>query len=156
MVQARTIKRLPSGERLEGRLLDEAHGSELAPHALVNDGGRVGILSTCVTTARGRSFRQVRRAPLRRTDFEQFGYTDNCLSCANVRSGQKQAVDHSEQCRSRMESILMTTTEGHVRQERARDRFAPAAKEPGVEEAQRKRHRPEGEGGAASGATGIK
>ena len=36
---------------------------------------------------------------------------------------QVQAVDHSEQCRSRMEAILMTTTEGHGRVERARDRF---------------------------------
>ena len=34
----------------------------------------------------------------------------------------------------------------HERLERARDRFAQAAKEPGVEEPQRKRHRPEGEG----------
>ena len=40
----------------------------------------------------------------------------------------------------------MTTTEGHERLERARDRFAQAAKEPGVEEPQRKRHRSEGEG----------
>ena len=39
---------------------------------------------------------------------------------------------------------LMTTTEGHERLERARDRFAQAAKEPGVEKPQRKRHRPEG------------
>ena len=41
-------------------------------------------------------FRQVRRAPLRRTDFEQFGYTDNCPGCAHARAGRKQAVDHSE------------------------------------------------------------
>ena len=49
---------------------------------------------------------------------------------ANARAGRKQAVDHSEQCRSRMEAILMTTTEGHGRLERARDRFAQAANEP--------------------------
>ena len=69
-------------------------------------------------------FRQVRRAPLRTTDFEQFRYTDNCPGCANARAGRKQAVDHSEQCRSRMEAILMTTTDGHERQERARDHLA--------------------------------
>ena len=90
--------------------------------------------------------RQVRRAPWRRTDFEQFGYTDSCLGCANARAGRKQAVDHSEQCRSRMEAILVTTTEGHERLERARDRFAQAAREREDEEPQRKRHRPEGEG----------
>ena len=91
-------------------------------------------------------FRQVRRAQLRKTDFEQFGYTDNCPGCANARAGRKQAVDHSEQCRVRVERILETTTEGHERLERARDRFAQAAKEPGVDEPQRKRHRPVGEG----------
>ena len=40
----------------------------------------------------------------------------------------------------------MTTTEGHERPERACGRFAQAAKEPGVEVPQRKRHRSEGEG----------
>ena len=39
----------------------------------------------------------------------------------------------------------MTTTEGHERLERARDRFVQAAKEPGLEEPQRKRHRLGGE-----------
>ena len=68
---------------------------------------------------------------------------------------RKQAVDHSEQCRSRMEAILRTTTQGHERLERARYRFAQAAKDPGVEEPQRKRHLPQGEGGAASSATSI-
>ena len=79
-------------------------------------------------------FRQVRRAPLRRTDFQQFGFTDNCPGCANAGAGRKQAVDHLEQCRSHMDEILMTTTERHERLERARDRFAQAAKEPGLEE----------------------
>ena len=86
-----------------------------------------------------------RRAPLRRTDVEQFVHTDNCPGCANARAGRKQVVDHSEQCRSRMEAILRTTTWGHERVERARDRFAQAAEETGVKEPQRKRHRPEGE-----------
>ena len=45
-----------------------------------------------------------------------------------------------------MEAILMTTTDGHWRLERAHDRFAQVAKEPEVEEPQRQRHRPQGEG----------
>ena len=45
-----------------------------------------------------------------------------------------------------MEAILVTTTEGHMRLERAQERFAQVAKEPEDEEPQRKRHRPEGEG----------
>ena len=90
--------------------------------------------------------RQVRRAPLRRTDFAQFGYTDHCPACANARAGRKQAVDHSEQCRSRIEANLVTTTEGLEQLERARDRFAQVAKEREDDEPQRKRHRPGGEG----------
>ena len=117
---------------------------------LEDGGGRVGIRALVLQTTRvppplALEVRQVRRAPLRRTDFEQFG-TDNCPGCANARAGRKQAVGHSEQCRSRMETILSTTTDGDERLERARDRFAEAAKEPEDEEPQRKRHRPEGEG----------
>ena len=160
---ARTIKRLPLGERWTGSFLNEAQGSELTPITLEDDGGKVGIRALVLQPHAAihplplvPEFRQVRRAPLRRTDFEQFGYTDNCLGCANSRAGRKQAVDHSEQCRSRMDAILMKNTEGHERLERARDRFAQAAKEPGMEGPQRKRHRHEGRRGAASSATGIK
>ena len=39
VVKARTIKRLPPSERWNGSLLDEAHGNELAPNALEDDGG---------------------------------------------------------------------------------------------------------------------
>ena len=149
VVKARTIKRLLPGERWTDSLLDEALGSEYTPIALEDDGGRVGIRAPVLATTRSSSlpplvpeFRQVRRAPLRQTDFERFGYTDNCPGCANARAGRKQAVDHSEQCRSRLETMLLTTTEGHERLERARDRFAQAVKEPGDEKPQHKRHRP--------------
>ena len=155
VVEARTIWRLPPGERWTGSLLNEAQGSELTPNALDGDGGRVGIRALVLQPHEAvplhplvPEFRQVRRAPLRRTDFERFGCTDNCPGLCQRKAGRKRAVDHSEQCRSRMETILATTTESHGRLERARDRFAQAAKEPGVEEPQRKTHRPEGEGGS--------
>ena len=136
VVKARTIKRLPPGERWTGNLLDEALGSELTPNALEDDGGRVGIRAPVLQPHAAvplpplaPEVRQVRRAPLRRTEFERFGYTDNCPGCANARAGLKQAVDHSERCRSRMETILSTTTGGHERLERARDLFPQAAKD---------------------------
>ena len=159
VVKARTVKRLPPGERWIGSLLDEALGSELTPNALEDDGGRVGIRAPVLQPHAAvplfplvLEVRQVRRAPLCRDDFDQFGYTDNCPGCANARAGRKQ-----EQCRSRMGAILVTTTEGHERLERARDRFAQAAKEREDEEPQR-RHRPEGEGEQrlAPSASGVR
>ena len=62
---------------------------------------------------------------------------------------------------------MLTTTDGHELFERARDRFAQAAKEPQDEEPQRKRHLPDiggrqsltlpGEGGcSATAATCMK
>ena len=135
--KARTIKRLPHGERWEGSLLDEAHGSEWEPNALEDDGGRVGIRALVLQPHVAvplpplvPELRQVRRAPVRRTDFEHCGYTDNLPRCANARAGRKQAADHSEQCRSGMEALLETTTEGHMRLERAKERFAELAEEP--------------------------
>ena len=108
VVKARTIKWLLPGERWNGSLSDVARGSELAPNALEDDGGRIGIRApvlrgrACPTTTN--ATRQVRRAQWRRNEFERIGYTDS-----------KQAVDHSEQGRSRMETILSTTTEGQMR-----------------------------------------
>ena len=130
VVKARTIKRLPPGERWTGSLLDQALGSEMTPNAVGDDDGRVGIRALVLQPHAAvpqppltPEVRQVRRAPLRRTDRQLRP------GCANARAGRKQAVDHSEHCRSRMEAILSTTTEGHDRLERARDRFAQAAKE---------------------------
>ena len=67
--------------------------------------------------------RQVRRAQLRRNEFERFGYTDSCPGCANATAGSRQAVDHSEQCRSRMDTILLTTTKGQMRMDQVKERF---------------------------------
>ena len=90
VVKARTIKRLPPGERWTGSLLDEALGSELTPiRAPVLQPHAPVPLPPLVPEVR-----HVRRSPLRRTNFEQFGYTDSCPGCANARAGRKQAVDH--------------------------------------------------------------
>ena len=146
VVKARTVRRLPPGERWTGSLLDETLGED--------DGGGVGIRAPVLQLHEAgplpplvHEFRQLRRAQLRRTDFEQFDYTDKCPGCVNARARRRQAVDHSEQGRSRMEPILVTTAEGHMRLERARERVGQFAEEPGVMESSRKRHRPESEGG---------
>ena len=97
VVKARTNKRLPPDERWTGSLLDEELGSELTPNALEEDGGRVRIRApvsqpheAVLLPPLAPEVRQVRRAPLRRTDFERFGYTANCPGCANARAGRKQ------------------------------------------------------------------
>ena len=69
------------------------------------------------------------------------GTTDICPGCAHARAGRKQAVDHSEQGRSRVETILSTTTEGQMRLYFAQ--YAEAVRLPG-EVQQCKRYRPEG------------
>ena len=95
VVKVRTIKRMPPGERLTGSLLNEAQGRELTPNALDDDGDRVGIRAPVLQPHAATpllplvpEFRQVRRAQLRKTDFEQFGFTDNCPGCANARAGR--------------------------------------------------------------------
>ena len=92
VVKARTIKWFPPGERWTVNMLDEAQCSELTPSALEDDGGRDGIRAPVLQPHAAillpplvPEFRQVRRAPLRRTDFEQFGYSDNCPGCANAK-----------------------------------------------------------------------
>ena len=91
------------------------HGSELAPNALEDDDGRVGIRTFCVASTRGTPFFSDKCDKHHRA--EPLG---KLLGCANARGGRKQAVDISEQCRSQVEAILATTTEGHIRLERAK------------------------------------
>ena len=63
------------------------------PMRLEDHGGRVGITAPVLQPHAAvppppwvPEFQQVRRAPLRRADFEQFGYTDNCSSNTSSRS----------------------------------------------------------------------
>ena len=152
VLKARTIKRLLPGERWTGTLLDETLGSELTPNALEDDSGRVGIRAPVLQPHAAvplpplaPEVRRVRRAPLRRTDFERFG-TQTLVPDVPT---QGQVVNKRWIIQNNAVpawiAILSTTTEGHERLERARDRFAQAATEPEEEKPQRKRHRPEGE-----------
>ena len=77
VLKAQTIKRSPPGDRWTGSLLDEGPGGDLTPNALEDDGGRVGIRAPVLQPHAAvplpplaPEVRQVRRAPLRRTDFE--------------------------------------------------------------------------------------
>ena len=92
VVKARTSKRLPLGERLNGSLLDEAHGSELAP----NDGGRVGDPTSHVATTRGSPSTSI-GAPISTSLATQ----TTALGVPTQRARREQEVDHSERCRSR-------------------------------------------------------
>ena len=135
VVKARTIKRLPPGERWAGSLLDEARGSCVATTC-----GSFSTLLGAWTSA-------IAQKPTS----SSLATETIALDVPTQKTDHKQTMDHSEQCSSRMEAILMTTTVERMRLERAGRRSAQFA----VVESSRKRHRLEGEGEAASRATSI-
>ena len=69
---------------------------------------------------------RARRARLRRADFVRFGYSNFCPGCENLQAGGLQAINHSEQCRQRMEEKLAETEEGLDRVRRAKFRLDQA------------------------------
>ena len=97
VVKARTIQRLPPGERWTGSLLDEVQ--RIITNALEHDGGRVRIRALVLQPHAALlpfplvpEFQQVRRAPFRRTDFGQFGYTDNAREGRKTSGGSFRTV----------------------------------------------------------------
>ena len=147
VVKARTIKRLPPGERWTGNLLDEALGSELTPNALEDDGGRVGIRAP-VLQPHG-EFLCLHLCPnFDRCDERRCAeLTLSSLATQTIALDvptQEQVVNKRWIVQN--SAVPAWKQEGHDRLERARNRFAQAAKEPEDEGPQRKRHRPEGEG----------
>ena len=140
VVKARTTKRLPPSERWTGSLLNEALGSELTPSALEDDGGGVGIRAPVLQPHAAvplppvvPEFRQVRRASLRRADFVQFGYTDNCPGSFRTVSFPHGSSRDDDDRRAR-------TTGASPRS------FCSGRQGTGGRRPQRKRHHPEGEG----------
>ena len=110
VVKARTIKRLPPGERWTGNLQDESPGSELKNFRKIM---AVESRTEHLCSNHTKQFLCLRWY----TNFDRCDErhcteptstslaTDNCPGCANGRAGRRRAVDHSEQCRSRMEAI---------------------------------------------------
>ena len=135
VVKARTIKRSPPGERSNGSLLDEAHGSELDQMHWNTMAVELWPELLCWCQNFDKCDERHCAEPI-----------SSSLATQTIALGVPTQELVSEQCRSSMEAILVTTTEGHMRLERVRDRFAQFAEEPSVMESPRKRHRPESEG----------
>ncbi len=58
---------------------------------------------------------------LRKSDFERFGYTENCKGCQSIRVGGI-SRPHSKVCRARMEEELSKTDDGQARLRQAENR----------------------------------
>jgi hypothetical protein len=66
---------------------------------------------------------QIRRTQLFKKDFEDNGVTPGCLGCRALARGATGSVNHSENCRARIEAVLDTTDEGKKRLEKAKARI---------------------------------
>ena len=66
-----------------------------------------------------------RRMRLKKSDFEEHGYTDGCIGCNAQRRGMT-PQSHSEQCRARLEKLLSRTDAGKERVKAAADRITEA------------------------------
>ena len=97
-----------------GSSLHEARGSELAPNALEYDGGGIGIRAPCAATTRGSTSTTTSawcdERHCAETISSSLGAQTVGLGVCNTRVGREWAVDHSEQCRCRMEALLATTS----------------------------------------------
>ena len=61
---------------------------------------------------------------VQRACFDQCSYTDSCLGCVNARVGRIQAVDHQNSAVPAWRQSFVTTTEGHMRLARSRERWS--------------------------------
>ena len=118
IVHARTVKRVPEGERWSANNLQwvktvpwnkgegdrEADG--LLPEYDVKAGpGRQLTSEEKEDIKTSQAPKIVHRAHLRKDDFEMHGYTDRCPGCSAILRGLK-TQPHTAQCRSRMEQKL--------------------------------------------------
>ena len=131
-VRARTIRRRPPAERWAGNILDDVQASELTPNLLNEGETRIGIrapvfqdeVPNVPPMPQDPTERPlVRRARLTRDDFARYGLSAGCPGCEHIQSGLAGHVGHNERCRARLEALLVATTEGKQRLERAVDRF---------------------------------
>ena len=70
-----------------------------------------------------------RRLKLAKKDFAQFGLTIGCAGCKQLTRASGSAVNHSENCRSRIEAELAKTAEGKARLEAVEQRLTEAVVE---------------------------
>ena len=157
-VRVRTVRRLPEEDRWDAKFIESIVGTPWAPDGRGED-KPIGVkISLPEMTKEDERLAKtdiaaepvVRRAYLRRSDFERHGFTDGCQGCRALQRGER-AVMHWEKCRLRIENLIKNTEAGAARMQRAEYKMNEAiAKE--IErvhgEADRKRRREQDRGGA--------
>ena len=63
-------------------------------------------------------------------DVEAHGPTEGCAGCRAVMAGSAAKAGHTDECRMRMQDVIMSDDEGRARLERAPERMAGAAEPP--------------------------
>ena len=90
-----------------------------------------------------------RRMYIRQSDLDTFGYTGGCEACAAIREGRdRQGINHSELCRTRIQEALKGTALGKSRLERESQRETEFFTK--VHEAEEKKRRVADEGAQGS------
>ena len=117
---SRTIRRMPDPEKFQ---LDRVKDVMLTPwEARVSKSEDVIFRERIdaeqkLIAAREQAIRQIKRAPLKRSDIDDFGHTPGCPKCEHsLRYGcGRTSQPHSEACRTRMYDKFLTTEKGQQR-----------------------------------------
>ena len=131
VTKVRTMKRLPLDERWDPEMARNIIGvpwdltgkdeSGNAPAVIEPRGQPAQVLPPHpeLYVSRGR-----RRMPLKKQLFKDHGYSAGCGGCTAIIQGNSEAVNHTEACRTRIETAVASTLEGREELKRASDRLA--------------------------------
>lgn len=120
VVKARDVRRQPDEDRWDRDRVKAIAVSPMAPTAGVADMRvktyiRPGLLNPEVPRPTADRAATSRRCRLTRKDFEDYGLTVGCGGYKAIARRSTDSVNHSEQCRNRIEKELMKSAEGATR-----------------------------------------
>ena len=102
---------MPEGERWDAESITEIAGTPAQPSTAapgqhipipINIDQEDNIDGAPVETTQRQEEKKARRVYLKATDFETYGYSDNCEGCSRLQAGMD-ARPHTETCRARLE-----------------------------------------------------
>ena len=144
VVVVQSIRRKPEDQQWNVELLQSIQGTPWAPNPSTVRGSREAlelpeplaipveqpdVAPEEVQTAPYKA--HFKRVYLRQDDFEKFGYSAGCKTCAFIRKGlDRQGIPHDEDCRTRIVQRLQETEYGRKRIEIARKKEEGFKSEP--------------------------